>query len=158
VVWIAVRLASLIVGALSLGLSFAHLLEAPPRLRAWPPELWRDTTVFHAQYALFGAVGGPIDVAAVLLTLALAWSAWRNGRRVVAATTAAALFALSLVVWLTVVLPANHVMATWTPGPLPEDFAAVRGRWESGHIAMAWIKLAGFTALSLANLATGRRR
>jgi hypothetical protein len=158
VVWIAVRLASLIVCALSLGLSFAHLLEAPPRLRVWPPELWRETTVFHGQYSLFGAVGGPIDVAAVVLTLALAWSAWRTGRSVAAATTAAALFALSLAVWLSVVAPANHVLVTWKPGPLPADFAAIRARWETGHMVMAWIKLAGFVALSLADLAPSRRR
>jgi hypothetical protein len=156
--WAAVRLASQIVCALSLGLSFAHLLEAPPRLRVWPPELWRETTVFRGQYNLFGAIGGPIDVAAVLLTIALAWSALRTGRRVVAATAAAALFTLSMAVWLSVVAPANHVLATWKPGPLPADFAEIRARWETGHMVMAWIKLAGFVALSLANLAPRRRR
>jgi hypothetical protein len=157
-VWAAVRLATLVVCALSLGLSFAHLLEAPPRLKVWPPELWRETTVFHGQYNLFGAIGGPIDVAAVVLTMVLAWLAWRTGRSVVAATTAAALFALSLAVWLSVVAPANNVLATWKPGPLPEDFVAIRARWETGHMFMAWIKLAGFTALAVANLAPSRRR
>jgi hypothetical protein len=146
----------LVVCALSLGLSFAHLLEAPPRLTAWPSELWREATVFHGQYRLFGPIGGPIDVAAVLLTVAVARSAWREGRGVAPAITAAVLFALSLAVWLSVVAPANGVMATWRPGPLPADFADIRARWETGHIVMAWIKLAGFAALGLAILLPGR--
>ena len=35
---------AILVMALSLGPSFAHLLEAPPRLTAWPPELWREAS------------------------------------------------------------------------------------------------------------------
>jgi hypothetical protein len=143
------RVAALVLAALSLGLSFAHLLEAPPRLHVWPPELWRETTNFHGQYALFGSVGGPIEVAAVLAVVACAAIGWRqaDGRIVVAA--AAVLFALALAVWLSVVNPANGIMAHWRPGPLPDDFRAVQLRWESGHMIMAVLKLLGFAALSL---------
>ena len=35
---------------MSLGPSFAHMLEAQPRLFVWSPELWRDATVFNAQF------------------------------------------------------------------------------------------------------------
>ena len=34
-----------VIAALSLGPSFAHVLEAGPRLSVWPPQLWRETTV-----------------------------------------------------------------------------------------------------------------
>jgi hypothetical protein len=37
------------IAALSLGPSFAHVLESIPRLKQWSPELWRETTVFNAQ-------------------------------------------------------------------------------------------------------------
>ncbi len=66
------------------------------------------------------------------------------------------LFAISLAVWLAVVAPANAELATWTRGPIPGDFASVRDRWESGHIAMAVIKLAGLAAGVLASLTASR--
>jgi len=55
---------------------------------------------------------------------------------------------LALGVWLAVVNPANGVMATWRPGPLPANFTQVRERWEGGHAAMASLKLVGFIALA----------
>jgi hypothetical protein len=60
---------AILVMALSLGPSFAHLLEAPPRLTAWPPELWREATVFHGQFAYFAIVGAPLDVGAIALAV-----------------------------------------------------------------------------------------
>jgi hypothetical protein len=142
------RATALLLAALSLGLSFAHLLEAPPRLLAWPPDLWRETTVFHGQYRLFGLVGGPIELFGVVLTAAVAAVAVRRKAGPGAAIAAAALYAAALAVWLLVVNPANGVMAGWRPGPLPADFAAVQRQWEAGHIGMAALKLAGFTALA----------
>jgi hypothetical protein len=38
------------------------------------------------------------------------------------------LYAVSLVTWLVIVKPANDVLATWTPGPIPQDFEAIRVR------------------------------
>ena len=142
------RWAALVLTALSLGPSFAHALEAPPRLRNWPPELWRETTVFHGQYALFGMIGGPLEIAAVGVTAWIAVLAVRRGEVVIPAVTAALLFAAALIVWLLVVNRANGVMAGWRPGPLPPDFAAVQRRWETGHMVMAGLKLAGFAALA----------
>lgn len=66
-------LLSLLLGALSLGPSFAHVLEAPPRLFVWSPELWREATVFNGQFALFAKVGGPLDVATILATCFLSY-------------------------------------------------------------------------------------
>lgn len=143
------RVAALTVTAISLGMSAAHVLEAPPRLRVWPPELWRETTVFHGQYALFGALGGPIEMTMIALAIAAAVAAARTGEGAPAAITAAVLLSLSLVAWLAIVAPANSVMATWRPGPLPPEFAAVQRRWETGHMIIAGLKLIGFLALAL---------
>jgi hypothetical protein len=144
--WIAV----LTLAALSLAPSWAHLLEALPRLARWPPALWREATVFNGQYLLFEWIGGPVDVIAILAIGWLAWSlrAQRLARR--PAVAAALLYLLALGLWLAVVAPANAVLATWVPGPLPADFAAVRDRWEAGHMAIAAIKLLGFGSLALA--------
>jgi hypothetical protein len=142
-------LLALLAAALSLGPSFAHLLEAPPRLLVWSPELWREATVFNGQFRLFGILGGPLDGGAVLITAGLAWL--MRGRRAAFwwALAAALLFGLGLLVWLAWVAPVNAVLATWQPGPIPEEFGRLRTRWETGHMVMAGIKLIGFTAVAL---------
>ena len=136
----ACAVVAVVIAALSLGLSFAHVLEAPPRLNIWPPELWRETTVFNGQFKFFAVLGGPLDVAAVLLFAA-----------------AALFYAVALALWFGLVAPANAIMATWTPGPVPADFHAVQLRWETGHMAMATAKLIGFVFAALALVAVGAR-
>lgn len=148
-------LAALIVTALSLAPSFAHVLEAPPRLLDWPPELWREATVFHGQFRLFGLLGGPLDIGAVLVTAGLAFVLRGRHPAFGYALAGAALFACGLAVWFTWVAPANSLLATWRPGPIPADFQAVRDRWETGHMAVAGLKLTGFVAIALAVLAGG---
>ncbi|MEZ0172561.1 DUF1772 domain-containing protein [Microvirga sp. TS319] len=143
-------LVTLGLAALSLGPSFAHVLEAPPRLIAWPPELWREATVFNGQFALFALVGGPLDVAAIAATAFLVFLLRRDLERRRPALASCLLFALSLAVWFAWVWPANNVLATWRPGPIPEDFAAIRDRWETGHMAVAALKFIGFVATALA--------
>ena len=122
----ACAVVAVVIAALSLGLSFAHVLEAPPRLNIWPPELWRETTVFNGQFKFFAVLGGPLDVAAVLAPAALAF-ALRGTRQTSLLFAAAALFyAVALALWFGLVAPANAIMATWTPGPVPADFHAVQ--------------------------------
>jgi hypothetical protein len=50
------------------------------------------------------------------------------------------LYAVSLVTWFVIVKPANDVLATWIPRPIPQDFEAIRARWETGHMIIAGIK------------------
>jgi hypothetical protein len=64
---------SLVLAALSLGPSYAHVLEALPRLTVWPAELWRDATVFHRQFEWYALIGAPVDVAAIIAAVALAF-------------------------------------------------------------------------------------
>ena len=147
---------TVLVMALSLGPSFAHLLEAPPRLTGWPPELWREATVFHGQFAYFAVVGAPLDVGAIVLG-AVTTVVLRHRRPafwlVLAATV---LFAVSLATWISVVAPMNAILAQWEPGPIPENFAAVRNQWEAGHIAISAIKTTGLCCAIAAALSIGR--
>ena len=150
----AARIASLGLAGLSLAPSFAHLLEAPPRLR-WPAELWIAVTVFGGQYALFGSIGAVIDVAAVGAAFFLARiSHNRPGGEF--ALGGAILLALSLAVWLGVVFPASQVMGGWPQGSAPPDFDGIRARWETGHALMAGLKLTAFASLILAALQESR--
>ncbi|KLK94024.1 hypothetical protein AA309_06085 [Microvirga vignae] len=143
-------LAALTLAALSLGPSFAHVLEAPPRLTVWSPELWRDATVFNGQFALFALIGGPLDLGAIFTTAVLAFLLRGNKSRFRLALAGAILFALGLAVWFGWVAPANSVLATWQPGPIPENFVVIRNRWETGHMAVAALKLLGLMATALA--------
>ena len=60
-----VRLLVLFLAALSLGMSFSHLLELPVR-RSWDQSLWIATTVHGNLYRMFGpsGPGAWIDVGA----------------------------------------------------------------------------------------------
>jgi hypothetical protein len=152
-----ILLLSLVLAGLSLAPSYAHVLEAPPRLADWPPGLWREATVFHGQFAWFAIVGAPIDIAAILVIALLAWAS--RGERPTRWLTlaSAALFLAALLAWTVLVVPANALLAGWRPGAIPPDFAAVRAQWEHGHMAVAALKALGFVALSAAAAFPGRR-
>jgi hypothetical protein len=148
-------LLSLLVAALSLGPSFAHVLEAFPRLTVWSPELWRETTVFNRQFEWFAIIGAPLDVGAIIILAILTWFLRR--RRPFRLTFAATvLYTAALVTWFAWVAPANAILATWTHGPVPADFAVVRDRWETGHMAVAAWKFAGLIALACSLLSICR--
>jgi hypothetical protein len=132
-----------LIASLSFGPSFAHVLEAIPRLKVWSPELWREATVFNGQFQYFLVVGAPLDMLAIAAPLSLAFLVRVNFTAALVAGAGAAFFALALALWFLLVSPANQVMATWTPGPIPTDFDAVRWRWETGHMAVASAKLIG---------------
>ncbi|MGN6282369.1 hypothetical protein, partial [Frateuria sp.] len=74
------------------------------------------------------------------------------------ALVASLLYAASLATWFAVVSPANAVLATWQPGPLPGDFAAIRDRWEIGHMIVATVKFCGLTCIFVAALRLDRCR
>lgn len=141
------RLATLVLAALSAGLSFGRLLEKAPRLR-WEPELWIGATVFGGQYALFGLVGAILDPLTLLLAGLLAFLVRRRGPVFTTTLAGTLLFAVAIALWFTMVVPMNEAMAGWTRGDVPADFAAVRAQWENGHGLVAIVKLIAFAALA----------
>jgi cytochrome bd-type quinol oxidase subunit 1 len=151
-------LLSAAIAALSLGPSFAHVLEAAPRLTVWSPELWREATVFNAQFEYFAIVGAPLDVGVIIVLAILAWLLRRQRRPFRLALAATLLYAAALATWFLWVAPANAVLATWTQGPVPADFSAIRDRWETGHLAVAAWKLAGLIALTCGLLSIRREQ
>ena len=141
---------ALVIAAMSLAPSFAHALESHPRLMIWPPELWRDATVFNAQFWLFAAIGAPIDISAILVPAGLTILLRGQRPQFALALAATLCFALGLALWFAIVATANTLLATWTPGPVPADFHAVRLQWELGHLTIAGVKLIAFALLALA--------
>lgn len=146
-------LGSILLAALSLAPSYAHVLEAPPRLAVWSRALWREATVFNGQFRLFAVVGAPIDVAAILVAGLLALLVRRQKRPFHFALAGFGFLLFGLLAWTAIVAPMNAVLADWRPGPIPADFDAVRTRWEVGHMVVAAAKLLGLAAICVAALA-----
>ncbi len=93
---------------------------------------------------------------AVACTGLLAWLLREERSAFWFAFCAALLYGLALILWFALVKPANDVLAAWAPGPIPQDFEAIRLRWETGHMVVAAFKAAGFISLVLALLAIRR--
>ncbi|MEZ2128440.1 MULTISPECIES: DUF1772 domain-containing protein [unclassified Sinorhizobium] len=152
------RLLTLLLAALSLALSFCHLMEMPVRL-GWQPALWMMVTNFGGLYLIFGTAGAAIDVLAIIASALLAFLV-RNRRPSFQLTIAGSAFmAAGLAIWFAFVAPMNAIMATWSPGPIPENFASVRNQWEYSHAIIAMMKFVGMTFLLLSVLVeTGSAR
>lgn len=150
--WMAGRSLVIVLSALTLGLTFAHVLELPQRL-GYDAELWTHLTRPDALYRYFGIVGGPIEVAAVVGVIALAIAV--RGRRPTGRLMlpAAVLHAAALGAWLTVVAPANIEIGLWTAGAIPPGWESWRIRWEAGHALSFVLLLIGFCMLVSAVLA-----
>ena len=141
---------SLVLAALSLAPSYAHVLEATPRLTIWPAELWRNATVFHRQFEWFALIGAPVDIVAIIAAFTLAFLVRDRNPIFRLVVAGAAFLAMALVTWFGIVAPANAVLATWKPGPVPADFDVIRMRWETGHMVVAALKFCGLILLCLA--------
>jgi Domain of unknown function (DUF1772) len=142
--------------ALTLGLSFAHVLEWPAKAAYDAPLYLQLQTSLYAWWG-FPGVGGVVEPLAVLGAAVLAVRSRReSGAAALAA--AAGLLALAFpVVFLWRVAPANAAfLGLQAGGSPPADWMAWRDRWEVGHAARFALHLAAFALL--AHTATRRRR
>ncbi len=149
----ATRFVAIMLAALTLGLSFCHLMQLSSRL-GWDQYLWVGSTVQGGLYAKFGSIGAVIFVATVIALGLLAYFVRehkRPGFRL--ALSAALLLVLALILWWVLVYPVNVELARWVNGPVPSDWTDYRARWEWGHAVIALIELVGFAALIGAVLA-----
>lgn len=147
------RFAASMLAALTLGLSFCHLMQLPSRF-GWDQYLWVGSTVQGGPYAMFGSVGAVIFVVTVIALALLAYFTREHRRPGFGlALSAALLFALALVLWWVLVYPVNVELAKWVNGPVPPDWTDYRARWEWGHAIIAAVEFLGFAALIAAVLA-----
>ncbi|MGH7503773.1 MAG: DUF1772 domain-containing protein, partial [Longimicrobiales bacterium] len=151
------RFTTLLLVALSMGLSFCHLMEMPIRLR-WEPVLWITVTNVQGLYWLFGRVGAVIDVAAWVTAVALAFLVRQRLPAFWWTVLGAALMVVAHAAWWALVAPANAIMAGWSPEGIPLDFIEVRNQWEYTHATIALLKILGLCALLLSVLLETPRR
>lgn len=141
------RFTAVMLGALTMGMAFCHLMEMPARL-SWDQSLWVQTTVIGGLYRMFGTLGAFITVGAVLATIVLAVMMRRRETVAFRLTAAAAcLYALAFALWWAIVFPVNLQLAAWVSGPVPPDWAAWRLRWETGHAINAVLMIVGLGLL-----------
>jgi hypothetical protein len=143
------QIVALTLTALGLAPGAAHLLELPVKL-AYPPALYAQVT--STLYALFGPVGGAVQMAALVAAAVLAFRSRRLPQGRLLAASAAALLA-SLLLWAFLV---GAVNAEWgssadvNQAEFVAAYARLRDRWEYGHVAafIAW--LAGWLGMAAA--------
>jgi uncharacterized membrane protein len=149
---VGIRLAALTLTGLTLGMSFAHVLEMPAKL-AYPPDLY--VALQNSLYVSFGPpnVGAFVEPGAIVAVVILAYLVRR--RRTGFWLTAVAALCLLLafpVVFFLFTDPANSVFHAARPASVPADFARYRDQWEYSHAARFVLHLAGFMLLALSVL------
>jgi hypothetical protein len=138
--------------ALSLGASFAHVIELRNKL-ALSAE---DYHTVQQIYRGFGPVAGVLEPATMVAVAHVGLLA-RGQRAAPYLGAAAGLLALSVATWATVVKPMNREMAGWSRG-IPSTWRKTRARWEWGHVAVFCLKLGAFGLLVAgASALRGRR-
>jgi len=132
--------ASILLVALSLMPAGAHLLALPNKIDM------NAADYLASQQAYRGwAYVGVFVVLALVATAALAWTARESSAAFVPALVALACLAATQVVFWTLNFPANRVTHNW--GTLPENWEALRLRWETGHAVSALLTLVALVAL-----------
>jgi uncharacterized membrane protein len=126
--------------ALSLGAPLAHLLELPNKI-GLPAQDYLLVQQVYRGWALLGV----LPCAALLATLLVAVQA-REARRAFAfALIAFFCLAGMLAVFFIFTYPVNAVTENWTL--LPDNWEALRRRWEYSHAASAVLTFVAFLSL-----------
>jgi hypothetical protein len=146
------RFITIILSALMLTLTSAHVLEMPQKM-AYGPELY--SAVNTTLYRYFAIVGGFYTVFSVMAAFVLAYLV-RKHRPAFQWTLAGALcLLLAFVSWLVLVAPVNAEVAdamSSAPESVPALWMRLRNRWEYGHAIGFLITLAGFSLLVISVL------
>ncbi|HYH20511.1 MAG TPA: hypothetical protein VD995_18040 [Azospirillum sp.] len=141
---IALRLLSLVLMAIILAPSGAHLFELPAKI-GLDRGAYFTVQGIYSGWALFGI---PI-IGAIIANGALAVAERRRHPWAARWAAASALLILaSLAVFFGWIFPANQETMNWTRQP--EGWEALRRQWEWGHAANALILFGAFLATAVA--------
>jgi Domain of unknown function (DUF1772) len=145
------RFFTIMLTALSMGMSFCHLLELPPRVFYFDAQLWITVTT-KGLYYLFGTVGAVIEVGSVISAIVLVFLVRKRGLAFRFTLGGAILVILALVLWFVFIAPVNAELAKWTATSFPSDWTRYRNQWEYTHATNAIIKIIGMSLLLLSVL------
>lgn len=146
------RMITLMCTALTVGLTFAHVLELPQKMDYG---YLRYEQIQHDLYLYYAYVGAPLEVLAIVFAIVLAVRVRRRDRQAFAWTlTGAAFLVVGLAEWALVVQTANDKLADWAPSHAPADWTAIRNQWEYGHVGHFALLVIGFVLLLWSSLRT----
>ena len=139
------RFVTLLFTALTLAMSFCHLLEMPVKMTLG----WTNYAIVQQIYRNFGGVGAFVETGAVLLAVTLCFVV--RGRRPALALTlaGAACLALGLGIWFAFIAPVNVVWAGANATAPPADWMALRSQWEYTHATRAVVHFVALAAMQL---------
>jgi hypothetical protein len=132
------RFVTVVLAALLLGLSFAHVLERPAKAQ-YDAALYANLQ--RTLYVAWGPpnVGGLLEPAAILAAAVLTVLVRREKRSFRLTLAAAAALALAFpVVFFWLVAPANEAFRA---AAIPPNWIAMREQWETGHQLLAFCLL-----------------
>lgn len=148
----ASRFVAIMLAALALSLTSAHVLEMPQKLQ-YDADLYAQVNT--TMYRYFAIVGGIYSMGAIAATAVL--TLLLRGRGATFRWTAAAtgMYVLWFASWLAAVVPVNRRIAeamSLDPGAVPMLWQALRARWEYGHAIGFGLEAFGFAALAISVL------
>lgn len=141
------RFVTLLLAALALTMTSAHVLELPPEMR-YDVDLY--ATVNGSLYRYFASVGAIYTLGSISAAFLLAFLL--RGRHPAFGWTLAGAIGLLLgfASWLALVAPVNQEVAAAyvaVPASVPALWLRLRPRWKYGHATGFVLQLAGFCAL-----------
>ena len=140
-----VHFVAIVLAALALVPAGAHLFALPNKITMGQGQYFTAQSVYNG-WALLGLV----LIGALLTHGTLAVLVRGEATPFAFALAAVICFALTLVIFFVWVFPANQATQKWTT--VPNDWRALRVRWEYGHAVNAFIGFAVLCASVLAAL------
>ena len=140
------RFITIVLAALALTMTSAHVLELPQKM-TYAAEMY--AAVNTTLYRYFAIIGGPYQIGSIVSAIVLTMLVYRSVtfRWALAGTL---LFIAAFVSWLILVLPVNREIAAAleaSPQAVPALWLQLRDRWEYGHVTGFVLHFAGFCAL-----------
>ena len=147
----ALQLLAVLATALLLGTTFAPVLEMPSKLALSASEWW---TVQATLVKPCMMVGGPLEICAVIINLALLAAALSRPQLLVLTAGSALCLVLAFAVWVVFTEPVNAQVFEWSNGILPTEWSELREQWEFSQLIRFLLHLTGLVLLaaSLLNL------
>ncbi|MEI1279465.1 hypothetical protein V6Z05_14145 [Leptospira venezuelensis] len=142
-----VRFFALILAALTLGMRFAHVMEAEPKLH-WEAELYFQ--VQTSLYKYFAIIGPIVQVGSILLIFTIAYLS-KGAKSFRYSILSAFSFVFSLGVWFFFVAPASSQIKEWTvTHTIPEHWNSIRSAWQFGQVGAFSFDFLAFCLLTAA--------
>jgi hypothetical protein len=140
-----IHVAAILCVGLVMAAGCAHLFALPNKIH-----MSREHYLVAQQIYRGWALLGIVEIAALVLSAALAWQYRGSGAPGRLALAAAACIALGLAIFFAFTFPANAATRNWTV--LPQGWEILRARWEYSHAAGAVLDIVALVSLAVAAL------